>query len=370
MARPGAKPKGKAAPPSAGFRAVGLLSRHLAVRVEEGGALALAANVGQLFLRLVAESAAVLASNVPQGDRAVQVLADRALSQLDTELQNLARAAAEDALAHHQEEHEMNPHEQVLDVMRTDPTAIWNASKVGALLNADTRTISGRMRRLAGEDRIERCETPGEYRLRTQAPATSPAAEPDDAACSSGEAAPEEQQAAPEVSPPEVEEEHAAPLPDPMPAAPEHVAPLPDPVPAAPEHAAPLLDLAPAAPENVAVPEAAPPAPAAPVRRPRSQKAAPVPVLVPVIAPAPVITAQGVAPEGVPPARPVTVTELEVEQLVATVRNHGRPISTSMLVSRLGRSGWRMANVTATLEVAKGRRLVKPDERGLYEATR
>lgn len=58
--------------------------------------------------------------------------------------------------------------------------------------------------------------------LRTQDPAPSPAADPSPAPYSSGEAAPEEQQGVPEVSPLEVEEEHAAPLPASLPATGEH----------------------------------------------------------------------------------------------------------------------------------------------------
>lgn len=350
MPRPGARKSGKALP-SPGFRASGLLDERFRLVAAMRGEQAPAARIGQMFTRLLHDSSVLVATGRPDDD--VRALIDTRLDELTTHLQAIAQAAIDDALEH-QEEIDMTAHEQVLDVMRTDPAAIWNASKVSALLNADPRTISGRMRRLAGEDRIERCETPGEYRLRTQAPPTSPAAEPSSAACSStDEAAPEEIQDVPEVPSPAVEEEHAASLPDPVPAAPEHAAPLPDSEPAAPEH--------------VAVPEAAPPAPAAPVRRARSQKVAPAPppVLVPTRAPVPVILS-----EGVPPARPVTVTELEVEQLVGMLRALGRPASESMIVSRLSRSGWRMANVSAALTVAIQQRLVTRNERSLYEVSR
>ncbi|UQN08257.1 hypothetical protein [Deinococcus sp. QL22] len=163
--------------------------------------------------------------------------------------------------------------ESVLNVMRGDRARIWTASQVGAELKLPTQTVSGRLRQLAGEDKIERVSA-GHYRLHTLKGTAQPADEhvvsPEGGRVSEGATV-------------IVSTSHAA--------------------------------------RNLADFSA---------------------------------LQQPAAVQDLPPLRgdSTPVSELEIEQLLSCLKAQGRPMSESMLMSRLSRSGWRMGRLKAVLDVA------------------
>lgn len=72
-----------------------------------------------------------------------------------------------------------------------------------------------------------------------------------------------------------------------------------------------------------------------------------------------------------PPMREsvIRVTELECEQLLGCLKAQGRPMSATMLLGRLARTGWKAATLHAALNLLTGRGHLSRDDQDRYAPT-